>query len=224
MADFQKNYIEGFKMKRLAFTMIELVMVIVVLGILAALAMPRLDRDVRQEAADSILSNIRYTQHLALTDNKHKFDRTDWQRALWQIRFSQSNDGSIWSYTIATNMDYNNNLDIDESVIDPSNGQMMHAGATNASPDIFLTKKYGINNVAFNNCAGESESDAAHIAFDNLGRPHRGVTQGATNDYATYINNSNCQITFESPLFDSSFMIEIMRETGYARIVGQADS
>jgi len=222
MTDFQKNYIEGFKMKRSAFTMIELVMVIVVLGILAALAMPRLDRDVRQEAADSILSSIRYTQHLALTDNKHKFDRTDWQKALWQIRFSHY--GSDWSYTIATNMDYNTDLDVNESVIDPSNGQMMHEGATNASPNIFLTKKYGINNVVFNDCAGESASDAAHIAFDNLGRPHRGVTQGATNDYTTYVNNNNCQITFESPLFDSSFMIEIMRETGYARIVAQSNS
>jgi len=53
-----------------AFTMIELILVIVVLGILAALAMPRVDRDSRQEAADNILSAIRYTQHLALMDNK----------------------------------------------------------------------------------------------------------------------------------------------------------
>lgn len=209
-------------MKRSAFTMIELVFIIVVLGILAALAMPRLDRDLKQEAADNILSSIRYTQHLALTDNKHKFNSTDWQKALWQIRFSPSN--GEWSYTIATNMDYNNNLDESEAAVDPSNGQLMHSTATNASPNIRLTKKYGISTITFNGCAGDSASTAKHIAFDNLGRPHRGVTQGATNDYATYINNGDCQITFASPAFDSNLVIEIKRETGYAYIVGQPNS
>ena len=212
---------KGFKMKRLAFTMLELVFVIVVLGILATLAMPRLDRDIRQEAADNILSSIRYTQHLALTDNKHKFDSHDWQKALWQIRFPTSGSGS---YTIATNMDYNTNLDEDEAAIDPTNGKLMHSSATNASPNIDLTKKYGINSIEFNGCKGQSASTAKHIAFDNLGRPHRGVTQGATQNYATYINNGNCQITFDSPAFDSNFTIEIKQETGYAHIVNQDKS
>ena len=209
-------------MKRSAFTMIELVMVIVVLGILAALALPRFERDIRQEAADNILSSIRYTQHLALLDNKHRFDSTDWQKALWQIRFSQS--GSDWSYTVATNIDYNTNLDTIEAAVDPSNGKPLHSNATDASPNILLTKKYGINSITFNDCAGTSASSAKHIAFDNLGRPHRGVTQGATQTYATYINNKNCQITFASPAFDSDLVIEIKRETGYAFIVGQEDS
>jgi len=215
MTKFQKNHIEGFKMKRAAFTMIELVFVIVVIGILAALAMPRLDRDLRQEAADSILSSIRYTQHLALTDNKHNYAQSDWQKALWQISFSQSS-GS-WSYTIGTDMNYNGSLATTEAAIDPSNGQLMHSSATNASPNILLTKKYGINTITFNNC-GTSD-----IAFDNLGRPHKGVSS-ATNAYVTYINSGNCQITFNSPGFDSSFIIEIQQETGHASIVGQEGS
>lgn len=216
--------IKGFKMKRMAFTMLELVFVIVVLGILAALAMPRLDRDLRQEAADNILSAIRYTQHLALTDNKHRFNNSDWQKALWQIRFPASGSGS---YSIGTNMDYDTggtNIDADESAIDPSNGKLMHSSATNASPNIDITKKYGINSIVFKACAGQPASSAMHIAFDNLGRPHRGVTQGATNGYATYVNNGNCQITFNSPSFNSSFTIEIKQETGYAHVVGQDDS
>ena len=61
--------------------MIELVMVIVVLGILAVLAMPRLDRDLRQEAGDNILSAIRYTQHMALMDDVTNPNDNEWQKA-----------------------------------------------------------------------------------------------------------------------------------------------
>ena len=216
--------IKGFKMKRMAFTMLELVFVIVVLGILAALAMPRLDRDLKQEAADSILSNIRYTQHLALTDNKHKFNLHDWHKALWQIRFSQS--GGDWSYTVATNMDRINNLDEDEAAIDPSTGKLMHSTSANASPNIFLTKKYGISTIDFTNCNVRTGSTGTsgtvqHIAFDNLGRPHRGVF-GATNTYST-IMHEDCIIRFtlsNSETFD----INITKETGYAYIDEQDDS
>jgi prepilin-type N-terminal cleavage/methylation domain-containing protein len=221
--------------KKNAFTMIELILVIIVIGILALLAIPRLDRDLRQQAADNILSAIRHTQHMALTDNRHRFNRTDWQKSLWQIRFTKNTAGDIWSYTIGSNNDYapptnGTSIDKNESVIDPMNGKyIFNQSPSNPlddeSPNIFLTKKYGINTITFNSgCHGTLSSTAMHIAFDNLGRPHRGVTSGATNDYDTYINNSNCQITFSSPSFDSTLTIEIKQETGYAFIVGQNDS
>ncbi|MGD9717776.1 MAG: type II secretion system protein, partial [Sulfurimonadaceae bacterium] len=48
-----------------AFTMLELVFVIVVIGILAAVIIPRMDRDNASEAAIELQSQIRYAQHLA---------------------------------------------------------------------------------------------------------------------------------------------------------------
>ena len=74
-------------MNRNAFTMLELVMVIVVLGILASLAMPRMDRDTRQEAETNILSALRFTQNLALTDNKTDPSDPTWQKELWKLHF-----------------------------------------------------------------------------------------------------------------------------------------
>ncbi len=211
--------------------MLELVMVIVVLGILAALALPRMDRDLRQEAADNVLSAIRYTQHLAMVDDKTNPFDPKWQQTLWLIRFI--NPGSEWCYIVASNMDHQTNIDQNESAIDPANGKYMHTGDaaidSDESPNIFLTHKYGIDSIIFNNCKGVADTSAKHIAFDNLGRPYRGIidtsaTITTANEYKRYVSNNDCQITFNSPSFDSNFTIEIKRETGYAFIVGQPDS
>ncbi len=213
-----------------AFTMIELVFVIVVLGILAALALPRIERDLKQEAADNILSAIRYTQNLALNDDKTNPFVNNWQKALWQIRFTQSG-GTTWSYTIGSNSDYTGtNIDKAESAIDPFNGKYMYnnnpsSPQSNESSNIFISKKYGIDNIAFNNCKGTQNTTAKHIAFDHLGRPHRGVSNNGLNDYRTYVSNGDCTITFSFETSDiTDLVINIAQETGHAYIVGQEDS
>ena len=209
--------------------MIELVMAIIVIGILAALAIPRMERDTRQEAADNILSAIRYTQHLALVDDKtNPFDGS-WQKTLWQIRFSQPS--GEWLYVVGSNTDHGANIDQNESAIDPANGKYMHSGNaspadSDESPNIFLTHKYGVSTIDFTNCdvptgSGGTSGTVQHIAFDHLGRPHRGVF-GATNQYDTVIHQ-DCIIRFT--LSDGDFFdINISKETGYAFIVGQLDS
>jgi len=206
--------------------MLELVFVIVVLGILAALAIPRLDRDLRQEAADNILSAIRYTQHLALLDNQHTFDSAVWQKSLWTIRFQA--DGSF--YTISSNIDYDANVDENESTIDPANGKLMYSSDavidSDESPNIFLLKKYGINTVDFTACTGTASgaNTSKHLAFDYKGRPHKGVYNTAANDYRT-IMNSDCSIRFK--FINTSIndiVVNIKKETGYASIVGNDES
>ncbi len=206
--------------------MLELVFVIVVLGILAALAIPRLDRDTRQEAADNILSAIRYTQHLALLDNRHTFNSAVWQKSFWTIRFQV--DGSF--YTVSSNIDYDTNVDQNESTIDPANGKLMYSNDavidSNESPNIFLLKKYGIDTVDFTACTSTKygPNTSNHIAFDYKGRPHKGVYNTATNDYRTIMTN-DCSIRFK--FINTSIndiVINIKKETGYASIVGNDES
>ncbi len=220
-----------FNRQTKAFTMIELVFVIVVLGILAALALPRLDRDLRQEAADNILSAIRYTQHLALNDDKTDPFNSNWQQELWMIRFTVSSNNEASFYTVSSDTDISGTVNKSESAIDPINGKYMYnaSGATvvidsDESPDIFIGKKYGINSLTLN-----GGCSAQHIAFDHLGRPFNGLKTTysgtlATNDYAKYMN-SDCNMTFG--FTDSSIdplSIIITKETGYAYIDGQEDS
>lgn len=197
-----------------AFTMIELVFVIVVLGILAAVALPRMDRDLRQEAKDNILSAIRYTQHLALMDDKTDPSNTNWQKELWKITFSTSTNNLANFYTISSDKIPYAAVSKDETAIDPANGKYMYnAGGTTVinsdeSPNIFIGKKYGINSMDFNRgCSG-----AQHIAFDNLGRPHNGVG-GATNDYSKYMT-TDCIITIGFVDDITALNITITTETG----------
>ena len=216
--------------------MIELVMAIVVIGILAALAMPRIDRDIRQEAADNVLSAIRYTQHLALMDDKTNPSDGNWQRRLWHMRFEEYGGNTKWFYNISASRDGNGNVDTNEVAIDPSNGKrmdntnsatLMRDSLATDSPNVFLTEKYGINAIDFTNCnvqtGAQGTSNAQHIAFDYLGRPHNGI-YGATNTYST-VMHGDCTLVFGfSDNSISDFNVTIIQETGYAFIGGQDDS
>ena len=220
-------------MNKKAFTLLELVFVIVVLGILAALAIPRLDNDIRQRAGDNIISAIRFTQQMALMDDVTDARNSDWQRAFWQLGFEGCSDDGLF-YTISSDKDRGGDLDASEVAADPINGLPFN-GANNqpcekdlsgqtGSRSIYLTKQFGIsdpNGVTFeNNCV----NTAKHIGFDHMGRPHKGYSGSTSADYSTRLYD-DCTITFK---FDDTsiedLQITIEKQTGYAYIVGQSDS
>ncbi|CUV65953.1 conserved hypothetical protein, putative N-terminal methylation [Sulfurovum sp. enrichment culture clone C5] len=201
---------------RKAFTMIEAIMVIVVMGIIAAVAIPRLENDSLQEASDQILSDIRYTQHLALTDDVTNPNDNEWQRHFWRIQFQNmaaSNTG--WTYSVGSSRDVGGtNIDLAEAAIDPLDGRPIFGlrtfGNTQVSPKVFIGRKYGINNVNFIQCGNGLQ----HIGFDRLGRLHQGFTASITPDYSTILRTP-CTITFTRN-DGASFTIQINPETGYA--------
>ncbi|WP_292658835.1 type II secretion system protein [Nitratifractor sp.] len=210
---------------RPAFTLLEMVFVIVVVGILAALAIPRMERDIRQEAADNILSAIRYTQHLALTDDKTDPFDPNWQQTLWMIKFT---GGSNAYYTVSADTNKNGIVEKKECAVDPANGKYMYHLSPNPtqadeSPNVVVGHKYGINQITTSGAC-----TAKHIAFDHFGRPFNGLktTPGGTtagDDYADYMNG-DCNLTFTFTGGEQNLIITIEAETGYAYIVGQPDS
>ena len=222
------------KTKQAAFTMIELIMVIVVLGILAALAMPRMERDLRQEAADNILSSLRFTQHMALMDNvidTTSKNRLKWQQKFWRWGKEGCSDNGIFYY-VGSDKDVKGNIDatVGEAAIDPSNGMVMMgqnnqpcesdlssqvyaAPAGRSSSNIFLTKKYGIkedDTKLVAQCPGNTLS----IGFDYLGRPHRGFENSTTPDYSSLME-TDCNLTFEFEDGSPDIIITIEKETGH---------
>jgi len=227
-------------MKKAGFTMIELIMVIVVLGILSALAMPRIDRDIRQLAADNVLSAIRFTQHMALMDNVERPGTDTWQRMFWRFGKEGCSDNGIFYY-VGSDKDMGGGLGETEAAIDPVNGGWMlgqttracegdisnqtYASGRSASKNIFLTKLYGISEgkmIFSSSCRTLVNGTTGHIAFDYLGRPHsRGTAAGisfATPNYNTLIS-TDCSITLS---FDdasiNNVIITVEKETGRAFI------
>ena len=211
-------------MRRNAFTMIELVLVIVVLGILAALAIPRLDRDLRQEAADTTLANIRYAQHFALQDDKQKFDNPKWQQRFWHLYFGTCEGKPFFAVGSDDDMtgSTNGRVAFAESALDPSNGKRLWAkdgescdDGNAISPSVLIGKKYGVNSVTSNGGCSKS-----YIGFDHLGRPYSDSFTNSTIPNNRGYMKTDCTFTFTLKK-GNPFSIRIEAETGYAYVIGQ---
>jgi len=102
-------------MKSHAFTLVELLMIIVIVGIISVSVSTRFTPDGLEPASTQLLNHIRYTQHLALNQDMYKpsrnfsiYDATSmearkevqyWYKRWWQIEFLNDSGGG-WSYSI----------------------------------------------------------------------------------------------------------------------------
>jgi prepilin-type N-terminal cleavage/methylation domain-containing protein len=220
---------------KFAFTMIELVFVIVVLGILASLAMGRMERDAKQEASSSILAHIRLAQQLALNDNKHRSDNnTMWQTAYWRFEYEKCDGAGVdrYIYRVGSDRDLSGGINKIESAIDPINGKYIWAdGACNdfddlssdESRDVYLYGRFGVENISHSSASGSCTSQ--NIGFDFLGRPHTGLKSYKTDNSSNFqkLMTKDCILTFTMSDGDT-FTIRVEAETGHAYIEGQENS
>ena len=181
------------KTMKKAFTLLELVFVIVVIGIIASAILPRMNDTHVQEAAVKLLENIRYTQHLALVDDKYQPSSNNWYKNRWQITFNRN------TYSIV------------------SNNTTLYAKDPQTQDDIKDVEMKEISSISFSGgCAGSST-----ISFDYLGRPLVGTLTSTTAAYTS--NNdgkllqTDCSITLSDG--ETSLMLKLRPETGYISIV-----
>jgi len=179
-----------------AFTLIELVFVIVVIGILAAAIIPRTTTNPVAEASVDLLSKIRYTQHLSIVNDKYDATNVNWFKDRWQIVFS----GNSYSIVSENNNTYaRDNLDTAQEI-----------------KDIQLK---GLNSIVLSGgCSGKST-----ISFDYLGRPLVGNLSVTTSSYTTSGNNgqllaSNTVCSIKLTNGTKTSYIDIQPETGYVSI------
>ena len=224
-----------------AFTLLELVFVIVVIGILAAMIIPSTRTNPLQEAAVQVLSDIRYTQHLAMVNDKYNplnIDSgglTKWYKERWQIIFSSNaNSGLEMGYTIFsdTSGDSTGNPQESEIAINPADsssrltGGFTGANALNIDHATFvgtnklnIGRSYGVANVTFSNSCDGVNGLSKRIAFDHMGRPLQG---DISSNVIALDNNDLIQADCDILLTHSSgntITIRVQEETGFSCIL-----
>ncbi|QCD46413.1 prepilin-type N-terminal cleavage/methylation domain-containing protein [Campylobacter rectus] len=214
-----------------AFTMLELVVVIVVIGIIAVAALPRINDDHIAEAADQVMSHIRYTQHLAMQDSKVG-DGDKWYKKRWSITFTRASfcrGTNEWRYSVYhddgdTTGNLNSANEVARDPLDPNKfmssgwAGISDANCANVSSKYNLATKFGITNVELRGVCGDSNLQT--ISFDEFGRPMRGVSTtgtSATRGYDRLIHNGqNCQIVLSTA--KKTATITVTPETGFLQV------
>jgi len=219
-----------------AFTLLELVFVVVVIGILAAAIIPRYESTNLNEAATQLVSHIRYTQHLAMIDDKYS-DTDDpannWWKGRWILKFKKSilETNNEESYTIfsdhyGTTFSGNANSE-DEIAANPldmskkltGGDSAIHYDDEKATKNMNLGMKYGITSVSLgSNCV---KNGSKGIAFDHLGRPLKGGISTMNSPYQSqdYLISADCNITLSDG--SESIIVKITPETGYTCILDE---
>ncbi|WP_297443483.1 type II secretion system protein [Sulfurimonas sp.] len=210
-----------------AFTLLELVFVIVVVGILAAVIIPKTKTNPVQEAALQLLSHIRYTQHLALIDDKFDANDENWYKQRWQIMFGKNtNSDGKWAYTIFSDTSGESTGDANEIeiAIDPANpNRRMTGGYTGANKlDINHADFVGMNKLNLGRSYGITDISSTcgqRISFDYIGRPMRGDQSTLSGPYMAGTDRllkTPCVLTLKNS--DEQVIITISPESGYAKI------
>ena len=228
-------------MKKRAFTMIELIFVIVVIGILAAIMIPKLNRNASREAANQILTHIRYTQHLAMQDDKYENfisnQSKPWFKLRWGITFNETSlkECSIdkpgvktWKYSVFFDKSVNGNINSESEVANDiyKSGKLLSGGWSSGivtettckkwNKELNLGKRFGITSVDFKDgCSGMQT-----INFDEMGRPMKVVSvtknRGAKRPYDRLLKK-DCKITITDKRGNQT-IITIEKESGFASI------
>jgi len=202
-----------------AFTLLELVFVIVVIGILAALIIPRAESNPLREAAIQLLSDIRYTEHLAMVDDKYDRSKANWYRARWQIYFKQDNGDLV--YTIYSDKDLDGvstapNPDAGEIAKDPTSSKDLTGDSlysTTKIDSMNLSKKYGVVVSNMNNLMSGGCAQMQRLFFDHMGRPLLRSETSTTHQ----LLHTTCTITL-TDANNNSISLSVEPETGYVKI------
>ena len=215
-----------------SFTLLELVIVLVTIGIIATASYPRYQEQQLVLATSQIVDHIRYTQHLALTDHKFDIHKREYYKGRWQIVFSKSvfTDNQP-AYTIFSDHDFGRGYsgdptktEIAKSPLDRT--KLMTGGYGRNVLDIrsnsFLGDKklnvgktYGITKIKLS-----GGCRYARISFDKMGRPFFGDPSTMTGPYSARTNRliqRDCLITVYRG--SKSKTIIVTPETGYVHTI-----
>ncbi len=225
-----------------AFTLVELIIIVIIIGIIAVTASTSFYKDRLTPATNQLLEHIRYTQQLAL--NQDMFipspyfsiysdttqalkDSKQWFKKWWRIQFHNNGSYSVYSDhpTKGSSNQYDSDVDDNDLVAkDPLTGLYLFGNLSGSSIYegderlglVDMQKVYGVTVSINSACTG------AHILFDHMGRPHckksaKGVNVDSLNPYDRIVRDF-IAITLTKEDGSSSKTICVTPISGYAYI------
>jgi len=194
-----------------SFTLLELIVVIILIGILSFSINISIPDDRLQLATDSIKKYLNYTHSLALKDDKYlpfpennttlEKDRSKyWFRRFWQFRMGKSN--SCYFFEIYSDDNLNGDASpVSEFAKDPLDNKYIAGNyhTSTAVKDANLCN-FGIDSVKFTigNQTFDVKDKSLHIYFDNYG-----------NVYVSKNNNNSTNIFNNMKLLTSNLEINL---------------
>ncbi len=224
-----------------SFTMIELIIVIIIIGILAASLNFQFFNSNLQLAADKIANDLRYTESLAFKDDKyqpfpnHICDSSDegkkecnrskyWFKQWWQFRIAKTRSGDYWYEIFSDSPTASTSSNFDkrggpssEFAKSPLNNRYM-TGNNGASTDEDLNlSKYNIALITYKIGDMEktiSSSSSLRILFDNYGNVF--LDEGEKGDSGD-INPLDYQ---KRPLLKKTLEIKLCQDSACNKCIG----
>ncbi len=188
---------------RKAFSMLEMVFILVMLGVMAAVSVMYIPQTKLQQAADYMIQNIKYAKSLAQTDDRYfamkdsslnSYSNTQarfWQAGMWQVQFHLTGSTTANSYSIyadtarnaaTTNFD-GRPMSGDLIAKDPQNKTCLSGYSANNLPsecnnniakEVRLQETYDVIIDRIDIQQGCNETNTARIYFDSTGLPYCG--------------------------------------------------
>lgn len=185
----QLEFIKSKAMKK-AFSLLELVLVILILGIILSVARFDFSKDRLLEGARQILNDIIYVRTLAIMQENFRIEdlalaKKEWYKSRWQLYFIKSSSATQneQTYTIFLDKNGDGNANIGKSAVNLDREiavdlinprKLMNSGQSGviskdderANKRFNIEKNFGIIKVEFKgSCSG-----ATRIVFDEFGR------------------------------------------------------
>lgn len=208
-----------------AFSFIEVILVVFLLGILSTFVFPKIQKDNVLLAANQVAMHLRYTQYLALLDDKSNLGE-QWYKRYWRLFFHSGLVGDSkeheWRYTVFSDDGRfsGNPNSMNQIANDPANiGKKLTSGFnaqsykdSRISPNLNLSKTFGIKNITFKDCGAKNQT----ISFDNYGAPS-GTVKSAKSPFSRRFAK-NCIIT----LYDKNgknYSIVVHAVSGFVQVI-----
>ncbi|MDR3163200.1 MAG: prepilin-type N-terminal cleavage/methylation domain-containing protein [Helicobacteraceae bacterium] len=191
---------------RKAMTFIELISVIVIVAILTAIATTMFSDNKLAAAATRLITDIKYTQHLAVMEDQYRSGDANWQRRRWRIYINSAGDRSYTIFKVDSSAAaFNTPGTIDNIALNPLTSGRLSGGFAGIAglsgdqiTDEMALSSQDVGSLTFGGSCGAPPGGAGMIGFDEMGRPYvwNGVNFSRLEDVCTITlgadNESHC--------------------------------